>query len=370
MIKYLIQKEFKQIRRNVFVPRLIVALPVMVLLVFPWAANQEITHIRVDMVDHDRSPVSRRLAEKIAASAYFDLEGFPESYENALDDVERASADLVLEIPPRFERDLVTSGTASVRIAVNAVNMMKGGLGFNYMGNILRDFSGELREEWLPAVAAPSPLPVAVIAQNRFNPYLDYKTFMIPALMVMLMTIICGFLPALNIVSEKESGTIEQINVTPVGKFPFILAKLIPYWAIGLLVLTLSLGLAALAYGLTPAGSLLTIYLFALLYIFVFSGFGLFISNYSTNLQQAMFAMFFFLILMILISGLFTPIAAMPPWAQAFTRINPLRYFMEVMRMVYLKGSGLPQLSGQLVALAVFAVVFNTWAILSYRKSS
>jgi ABC-2 type transport system permease protein len=193
---------------------------------------------------------------------------------------------------------------------------------------------------------------------------------MIPALMVILMTIICGFLPALNIVSEKEIGTIEQINVTPVGKFAFILAKLIPYWIIGLLVFSICLGLAALIYGLVPAGNLATIYFFALIYILVFSGFGLIISNHSSNMQQAMFMMFFFLIIIILISGLFTPIASMPQWAQSFTLFNPLRYFVEVMRMVYLKGSNLLQLGNQLAALVLFALITNIWAILSYRKSS
>lgn len=370
MLKYLVQKEFKQMRRNVFIPRLIIILPVMVILVFPWAANQEITNINVDVVDRDQSAYSRRLTEKIAASGYFNLVAVSNTYEEAMDNIEEETADVILEIRPDFEKQLITEGPSSVMIAINAVNIMKGGLGYNYMGNIVRDFAGELRGERLPSPEKNTLPVISIVSQNRFNPFLDYKIFMIPALMVMLMTIICGFLPALNIVGEKETGTIEQINVTPVGKFSFILAKLIPYWIIGLVVLSLGLGLSALIYGLIPAGNLLTVYFFALIYILVFSGFGLFISNYSSNLSQAMFMMFFFLIIMILISGLFTPIASMPRWAQIFTLFNPLRYFIEVMRMVYLKGSNLMQLGNQLMALIVFAIVFNTWAILSYRKSS
>jgi ABC-2 type transport system permease protein len=369
MLKYLVQKEFKQIRRNAFIPRLIIILPIMVVLVFPWAANQEITNINVDITDRDHSAYSRRLKEKIAASGYFNLTAVSDTREKALNNVEKEAADIILEIQPGFEKQLVTGGTGRVMISVNAVNMMKGGLGSNYMGSIISDFAGELRDERFPA-SKKNALPlISIVSQNRFNPFSDYKIFMIPALMVMLMTIICGFLPALNIVGEKETGTIEQINVTPVGKFQFILAKLIPYWIIGLVVLSLGLGLSALIYGLIPAGNLLTVYFFALIYILVFSGFGLFISNHSSSLSQAMFMMFFFLIIMILISGLFTPVAAMPRWAQVFTLFNPLRYFMEVMRMVYLKGSSLMQLGNQLAALAVFAVVFNVWAILSYRKN-
>ena len=370
MLKYLIQKEFKQIFRNSFIPKMIVGLPLMAILVFPWAANQEITNINVAIVDKDHSSYSERLTNKIAASNYFNLISVSNTYEAALNQVEEGNADIILELPLHFEKDLITQGFSNVMLSANAVNIMKGGLGSNYMGGILRDFADEIRAEHI-SISGVNSLPlIQLVPQNRFNPFLDYKVFMIPALVVMLLTLICGFLPALNIVSEKEIGTIEQINVTPVKKSLFILSKLIPYWIIGLIVLTLALGLAALVYGLLPAGNLITVYLFALIYILVVSGLGLIISNYSATMQQAMFMMFFFLIILILISGLFTPIASMPTWAQTFTLFNPLRYFIEVMRMVYLKGSSLVHLSNQLFALLSFAVFLNVWAILSYRKSS
>lgn len=197
---------------------------------------------------------------------------------------------------------------------------------------------------------------------------MDYKVFMVPALMVMLLTLICGFLPALNIVGEKEMGTMEQINVTPVSKLTFIAAKLIPYWAIGFIVLTVCFGIARLAYGLVPAGSILTIYVAAIVYIFAVSGFGLVISNYSSTMQQAMFVIFFFMLIFILLSGLFTPIGSMPGWAQAITVVNPLKYFILVMRQVYLKGSSAGDLLPTIGALVVFAVVANVWAVVSYKK--
>ena len=159
---------------------------------------------------------------------------------------------------------------------------------------------------------------------------------MIPALMGMLLTLICGFLPALNVVSEKEVGTIEQINVTPVPKFTFILAKLLPYWITGFIVLTLCFLLAWLLYGITPVGHFIVIYFLAILFVFVMSGFGLVISNYSATMQQSMFVMFFFMLILMLMSGLFTPVSSMPEWAQVITYFNPLKYFMEGMRMVYL----------------------------------
>jgi len=254
-------------------------------------------------------------------------------------------------------------------ISANSVNGTKGTLGSSYLSAILNNYADELRKEY--SVPMPTVIPsFEVRSQYRFNPYLDYKVFMVPALMVMLLTMLCGFLPSLTIVGEKEAGTIEQINVTPVKKIIFVLAKLIPYWILGFTVLGICMALAALVYGIIPAGSLLTIYFFASIYVLVVSGFGLIISNYSSTMQQAMFVTFFFIMIFILMSGLFTPVSSMPQWAQAITIFNPLKYLMEVMRLVYLKGSVFSEMMSQFWALCAFGVALNTWAVLSYRKSS
>jgi ABC-2 type transport system permease protein len=369
MIRYLIEKEFKQIFRNPFIPRIIVALPLLAMLVFPWATNQEIKDIRIEIVDYDQSSYSMRLAGKIEASSYFVSTGPSTTYETALPEIEAGNTDIIMEIESGFEKKLLTGDNAAVMLSANAVNSMKSSLGVGYLSGILRDFAGELREAHLPT-SGKSLLPViSLVSHNRFNVSLDYKVFMVPALMVMLLTIICGFLPALNIVGEKESGTIEQINVTPVGKFAFIISKLIPYWAIGFFVLTVCLLLAGWVYGLVPAGNLFTIYFFTFIYVIGISGIGLVISNYSETLQQSMFVIFFFMIIMLLMSGLFTPVASMPSWAQHLTIINPLKYFIQVMRAVYLKGSDIAHLWTHLTALCSFALFFNIWAIWSYKKN-
>ena len=191
---------------------------------------------------------------------------------------------------------------------------------------------------------------------------------MVPALMTMMLFLICGFLPALNIVSEKENGTIEQINVTPVNKVVFTLSKLIPYWLIGFFVLSIAMLLAWLIYGLVPASSLSTIYIGAGIFIFLVSGVGITISNYSSTLQQAMFVTWFFVIIMLLMSGLFTPVGSMPEWAQSIAAFNPLKYFVEFIRMVYLKGSSLAEVGKPLGCLLGFGILFNLWAVWSYRK--
>ncbi|TWV11274.1 ABC transporter permease [Bacteroidaceae bacterium HV4-6-C5C] len=375
-IKFLIEKEFKQLFRNPFLPRMILIFPCMIMLLMPWAASLEIKNINLNVVDNDHSILSRKLVDKIGASTYFRLNGVSQSYNEGLKEIERGTADIILEIPRDFEKDWITGNSPHVLVAANAVNGTKGGLGSAYLSAIVAGYSTELIEaQGSKSLAKPISVNkqalanVEVTTLNLFNPNLDYKLFMVPALMVMLLTLLCGFLPALNIVSEKEVGTIEQINVTPIGKFTFILAKLISYWVVGFLVLTLCFALAWLLYGIFPAGSFLIIYLFAVLFVLGISGFGIVISNYSATMQQAMFVMWFFLLILILMSGLFTPIRSMPQWAQWITVLNPLKYLMQVMRAVYLRGSVLSELFPQLIALILFAVFFNSWAVKSYRKS-
>ena len=244
MIKYLLEKEFKQLLRNPMLPRILLVFPCIILLVLPWAANFEIKNMNLSVVDNDRSPYSTRLVQKVGDVS--------NSYQEAMQCIEKGDADLILEIPPHFERDLLKTGVAKVLVSANTVNGTKGTLGSSYLSNIVNAYATEIRASHSGSIS-PSPV-INIDTQGRFNPYLDYKVFMVPALMAQLLMMLCGFLPALNIVSEKEFGTIEQINVTPVSKFTFILAKLIPYWVAGMLILTISIILAWLVYGLVPAG--------------------------------------------------------------------------------------------------------------------
>lgn len=370
MLRFLIEKEFKQLLRNPFLPRMIVMFPVMVLLVFPWAANFEISNINLSIVDHDHSSFSQRLTQKIVSSGYFRLTDVSPGYDQALKSVEKNNADVVLEIPPRFGKELERDQHAKLLVAANTVNGTKGGLSTGYLANIINGFASDLRKESGQISRASIAPTIDIVPYYRFNPNLNYKVFMVPALMVMVLTMLCGFMPALNIVNEKEAGTMEQINVTPVPKFTFIVAKLLPFWIIGSLVITVSFGVAWLVYGLVPAGHFSTIYLFAAIYVLGISGFGLVISNYSDTIQQAMFVMYFFIMVLIMLSGLFTPVSSMPQWAQTITIFNPLKYFMQVMRLVYLKGSGIADMLPQLGALVGFALAFNTWAVLSYKKKN
>lgn len=360
-LRYLLEKEFKQIKRDRFLPRIIFLVPLMQLIILPFAANFEMRNINLGVIDNDHSVLSTQLTEKILSSGYFRLTHVSASYNQAITSVESNESDLLLEIPVNFEKNLGREGQAHVLVAANAVNGTKGGMGSSYLSQIIQDFNRE--KGFTPGVSSGG-----IRYTNLFNPHLNYKNYMVPGIMVFLLTIIGGFLSALNIVSEKEKGTIEQINVTPVPKTVFLLSKLIPFWIIGFILLTISALVAWVVYGLVPVGNIGIIYLFAGVYLIAFTGFGLAISSISSTQQQAMFTAFFFMIIFALLSGLFTPISSMPQWAQTLTLFNPVRYFVEVIRMVYLKGSAFSDLSGQFVVVCIFALLFNILAIVSYRK--
>ena len=355
MIKYLIQKEFLQIRRNAFLPKLIIMFPIVIMCVMPWVMQMEVKNIVVDVVDIDHTVESQRLIQQIAASNYFIFNGQKANYDEAMKDIEKGRADVILEI-----RD------GKYLIAANAVNGTKGSMGSAYLSQIVTSHQA----------TSNFPLELARFPQKEFsilnfyNKGQDYKLFMIPALFAIVMMLMTGFLPTLNIVGEKEAGTIEQINVTPVSKWSFILAKLIPYWLIALFVITVCLLLAWLVYDISPAGPVWLIYVLAMLLALFFSSFGLIVSNYSDTMQQAMFVMWFFVVSIMLLSGLFTPTRSMPQWAYLTTYINPMHYFIDAIRTVFIRGGGLHETAHQVLALAGIGTLMGCWAVQSYKKNS
>ena len=359
MLRYLIQKEFLQIRRNAFLPRLIVIFPIMMICVMPWVMNQEVKNIRVDVVDNDRSTLSRQLVHSIEASNYFIFNGQKPTYRAALKDIEAMDADVVLVIPLHYSRDLTQGRRPQVLIAANAVNGTKGSMGSAYLSQIVTAHVE-------PSVAA---MQAKLSTLFLYNKHLNYKVFMIPALFAMVMMLMCGFLPTLNIVGEKEAGTIESINVTPVPKWAFILAKLIPYWLIALFVIVVNIVLSWLIYGITCAGPLWLVFVLAMLLALFWSSFGLIVSNYSDTMQQAVFVMWFFVVCMLLLSGLFTPVRSMPHLAYLTTYVNPMHYFVDGIRTVFVRGGDFHSIAHQLLALLVIASLMAVWAIKSYRKN-
>lgn len=370
VLRILLEKEFRQIFRNPAILRLMFMMPSIQLLLLPLAADYEVKHVNVCVVDYDHSAYSRRLVQKVTSTDYFQLVDYTDSYDEALRYLAKDQADVLLQIPKGFERSLVKEDETSVFMAVNAVNGVKANLGGAYLRGVVADFNNEVRVEWIqPPGINPQP-QIGVEAINWYNPLMNYKIYMVPGILVILVTMVGGFLSALNIVKEKEVGTIEQINVTPIRKYQFILGKLIPFWVLGLVVLSIGLVISWLAYGIVPVGSLFTIYVFAAVYLLAVLGMGLGVSTLANTQQQAMLISFFIMMAFILLGGLYTSIDSMPYWAQVFTWFNPVTYFIEVMRMVVLKGSTLADVKFHITIVFVMAVVLNGFAVINYRKRS
>jgi ABC-2 type transport system permease protein len=369
-IIFLLEKEFRQIFRNKTLVAIILFVPVVQLLILPLAANYEVKNINLSVVNYDNSSYAQELITKITASGYFQLTSLNHSFDEAIKYIDSDRADLVLEIPWNFEKNLVRENQQTLFVAVNAINGVKAGLGAAYLNTIIRDFNQEIRLSWIQPPGLDQNPRIEVVPSNWYNPYMNYQLFMVPGILAILVTMIGGYLSALNIVKEKEMGTIEQINVTPIRKHHFIIGKLIPFWILGQVVFTLGLLIGWSVYGVMPAGSLAVLYFFLALYLLAVLGLGLLISTYTETQQQAMFIAFFFVMIFILMSGLFTSIDSMPPWAQVISRLNPVTYFIEVMRMVVLKGSGLRHIMPHIGAVILFAIVFNTWAVMNYKKTS
>lgn len=359
----MLRKEFRQFFHSAFLPKLCVMFPLMVMLVMPLVTNMEVKHAGIVMVDNDHSTFSRAVADDIKASDWLDLYAFASSYPEALEMVEKGEADVILEIPCGFDKSLVKESPLTINISANAVNATKGTMGLQYLQQtIISELS---RRGRISPVAG-----IHVSNLNLFNPTLDYRHFMIPALMIMLIVMLCGFLPALNIVGEKESGTIEQINVSPISQLTFTLGKIVPYWIIGLVVMTIGIIIAWLVYGLIPHGGLPTLYAATILFIIVMSSMAVILANFSQNMQQVMFIMFFFVMLFILMSGLMTPVQSMPEWAQTVTYLIPPRYYVDIMRATYLRGASMADQTFSFSMLGLYAALFATTAILTYKKQN
>ena len=356
-LKYLIQKEFLQIRRNPFLPKLIIMFPIVIMCVMPWVMQMEVKNIVVDVVDNDRSTRSQQIVNSIGASDYFIFNGQKPSYREALSEIEHGKADVVLVIPQDYGKNLEMGKMPQVLIAANAVNGTKGSIGSAYLAQIITQ-----SVSYAAILSQPSTLLL-------YNKHQNYKLYMIPALLAIVMMLMTGFLPTLNIVGEKETGTIEQINVTPVSKWAFILSKLIPYWLIALFVISVCLLLAWLIYGITPAGPLWLVYVLAMLLALFFSSFGLIVSNYSGTMQQAVFVMWFFVVTIMLLSGLFTPTHSMPEWAYLTTYVNPMHYFIDAIRTVFIRGGAFREVAHQLLALLGIGIIMAAWAVQSYKKN-
>lgn len=362
ILKALLRKEVRLMRRNPIIPKVILIMPLMVMLVIPLVANLDVKNVNVTVVDNDHSQLSRRIVADIDAAEALTVSTVCNTHSEAMVTIENGVSDVILTIPPDYSKNM-TNHIVPVDIEANGVNATKGMLGAQYLS---QSVAGTLKQ-WQAEQGIIVPQS-AISVINRYNPTLNFRNYMIPALMVVLLIIICGFLPTLNLVSEKENGTIEAMNVTPVSRFIFVLSKLIPFWIVGLLVVTVGMSVGWLVYGLVPEGSIWAIFFATVLFSLVMSGLGVAIANKSATMLQSIFVMFAFIMIFQLMGGLFTPIRSMPMWAQYITYAIPPRYFIEIMRSVYLKGTTVPELWLQYSCLFGFAALTCLFAAITYKK--
>lgn len=370
VLKYLLQKEFLQIFRNKSMLPIIFVMPILQLCLLSFAATYDMKNTNLYVVDKDLSSHSHELISKFNGSPFFTVKEIGFSVEEAEKEIIKDKVDAVLVFNQDFGKSIDLKTQASVQVLVNAVNASSAGLYNAYVSSVIQDYNENIGLSFTEMANGNSLNMVQSTYSHQFNPEMKYIPYMLPGILVLLVTVVALFLSAMNVVREKEIGTIEQINVTPIRKSQFLIAKLIPFLVIGFFELGAGLLIAAFIFKIPFLGSVWLIYLVAFVYLIAILGFGLLISTQTDTQQQAMFIAWFFMVIFLLMSGLFTPIESMPEWGQKLNTLNPIAYFIKIIRMILLKGSGFFDILRELAILSVFALSAITIAVRMHRKVS
>jgi ABC-2 type transport system permease protein len=369
-VYYLIQKEALQVLRDRVMLFQILAIPVIQLLLIVNAATFEVQEAEVHLVDNDHSQVSRRIADAFRGSERFAIAERSTDAEAASESLDAGRADLILHVPTGFERDLMRRDAPDVRLLVSGADASAGVIQ-SYAQQILQRIGAEYGRELQPQVQTASMSQAQLDVRSRlwYNPTLEYDDFMAPGILAILVTLIGTLLTAQNIAREQEIGTIEQLNVTPITKGQFIAGKLVPFWVLGLFEFAFGLWIAWLAFAIPMQGSLLLLFGATGVYLIVALALGLWISTVVNTQQQAMFVTFFVMVLYLFMSGLFTPVASMPTWAEWVAELSPLKHFIEVIRAVLMKGAGPMDVWHPIAILTGYGAVVLTVAVRQYSKT-
>lgn len=363
----LVRKELRQLRRDPALLRLVLVLPVVQLMVMSYALNSDLKHLRVAVLDEDRTPLSRRLVEAFPHGTTFAAGVHARDADGLGDLLRRHECDLALHVPAGFARDVAAGLSPSLGLLVDGSNSSIAGRGAGYAEALLTREARRLAAESTGAAAAA---PVAASVRFLYNPELESRLYMVPGVIVILVTIISALVTGLAVVREKELGTLEQIAVTPLSPLQMIAGKTIPFALIALLDLVLATGIAMAWFKVPMAGAPWALLLGMLCYLLVTLGLGLLASAVSETQQQAVFTVWFFLVFAIMLSGFFFPVQNMPAWARALTWLDPMRFFMAVVRGVLLRGAGVADLARELAILLAMGVAAFGSAVLLFRRQS
>jgi len=349
---------------------IIFIMPVVQLVILVYAATFEMKNINIAFVDKDLSSSSRELCGKFSGSPFFNVKGNTFNLEEAERLLTKDSVDLIIAFPSDFERSLVRENKTKIQILVNAVNGTKASIGYAYAMSIISAYNQEVIAQRVTLPPGMTMKKINITSSFWFNNDLNYKIYMLPGILVILVTVVGAFLSGMNMVREKEIGTIEQINVTPIKKYQYITGKLVPFWVIGMVELAFGLTVGRILFDIPIEGSLLLLFSFSSMYMLVALGMGLFLSTTADTQQQVMILAWFFMLIFILMSGIFTPADSMPEWAQKLNTINPISYFIKVIRMILLKGSTFSDISREFYSTIVYAVIILSLATWRYKKVS
>jgi ABC-2 type transport system permease protein len=371
-LRHMLIKEFIQVFRDKRTRFLLFGPPIIQMLLFGYAATLEIKHVPTAVLDYDNTQVSRDLISRLAASQYFDVRLLQTDRRDIKLLIDRGDVTLALQINDGFTRDLAKGKTGHIQVIVDSSNSNTALIGLGYVNEVAANFSQEYQtarmQRQSPITAAS--LPTIVLDRRPwYNPDISDRWFFIPGVIGNLILVIVINLTAFAVVREREIGTLEQIMVTPIRRVEFILGKTVPFFLIGLFDALLVSAFGTLWFGVPLNGSIGVLVLGTVLFLLSMLGIGLFISTVSKTQQQAMMTSFFFIMPSIIFSGFGTPISSMPEALQWLAYLNPLTYFLDVLRSVYLKGVGLSVLWQDMAAMALLGIIMLTVSVFRFQKS-
>jgi ABC-2 type transport system permease protein len=355
----LIRKELYQVVRDRKMLAMIFIMPIFQLLILGYAVSTDVKYIYTAVYDYDKSELSREYIKSLSAGNYFITGSSPWSVLDADIGFKENQYSAVLIIPPNFSRDLESQKKVKVGLLIDGTNANLASIAMGYASVITSQFNQRV---------TGMSLPISLRTRLLYNPEAQSLYFTIPGVVALLLTMITAMLTSMAIVREREVGTLEQLMVTPITTPALILGKTIPFALLGFLEISVALFLGITWFHIPFIGSWALLYLLAFIYLFTSLGVGMFISTISSSQQQAMFFTWFFAIFAIMTSGFFTPIGNMPEVLQYLTYLNPLRYFMKIVRAIMMKGAGLDVLYPELIAMIIFGLVLFTFSVLRFSK--
>lgn len=365
-IVHIIKKEFIQIRRDPAMIRIIFLIPIVQLLVLGYVVSSEVKNIQTVICDLDNSSLSRQIVDRVRNSGYFNVKYFEQRENFLYDYLNRGKASVAIVIPANLSKNLVKHIPTQIQILVDGVDSNTSNIALGYIAGILESFLSDNLTQQIQAGA-----DVHLLTPNIriwYNKDLKFKNFMIPGLIVFLLTMITTLISAMGLVREREIGTLEQLLVAPIKKHELLIGKIIPFAVIGIIVVSLAIAFAKVWYNIPIEGNLGIFALFIIIYLFTTLGIGLFVSASAHTQQQAMFMTFFFIIFFMFLSGFLFQVENMPRFAQYLSYLDPMRYLVVVVRELFIKGAGLKYLYWQGLALMIFGGTIFGFAVLRFQK--